>query len=78
MALGSTASVSLSERVLVLEFDTGVVKNEKPVLKRVKYPVKNASTTQEVYDSAYALATYSKYALYGMHLETADQLGPID
>ncbi len=78
MAIGSTAGTILTEKILVLEFDTGETKNEKPVLKKVRYPVKNDSTLQQVYDSAYAMAAYSKMALYGIQLTVQEQLGPID
>lgn len=77
MARGDTASVVLSKKKLVLEFDTGAVQNEKPVLEKTRFEVSNTATTQQLYDAAYTLALYSTYSLYGIYIETEDEVGPI-
>jgi len=78
MALGTTAGVIGTEKTVTAIFDTGEIVNEKPVLKRVRYQVQNSADVQDVYDSAYAIAEYTQYSIYGIELGTVEEIGPID
>ena len=50
MGLNDPVNVDLTQKVAVLILDTGVLKNEKPVLKRIRFPVLSTATNQQVYD----------------------------
>lgn len=78
MSLGTTASVLETGKTASVILDTGEISNEKPVLKRVRFPLQSGATVQEVYDSAYAIAEYTQYSVYGVELTTLEALGPID
>jgi hypothetical protein len=78
MGLNDPVSIDLTEREAVLILDTGEIKNEKPVLKRLRIPVNASATTQQVYDAVYALAEYTTYAVYDIEIQNMDSLDPID
>lgn len=77
MGLNDPVSVDLTDKVAVLILDTGEIKNEKPVLKRVRIPAKPTATTQQLYDAAYALAEYTQYGVYDIEIQNLDSLDPI-
>lgn len=78
MAVGSTASVTLTYKTLCIYFDTGAVENEKPVLDCTRIKCKSDSTIQQLYDAAYSLQPFTDYTIYDVVVETKEYLGPID
>jgi len=78
LAIGDTVTTDVTEKVLVLLWDTGVLNGTNPVYDRTRIPLNNSCTLQQVYDAAYAMAPYSSYSLAGIILESSDELGPID
>mgnify|MGYP007068771182 FL=1 len=78
MGLNDPVNVDLTQKVAVLILDTGVLKNEKPVLKRIRFPVLSTATNQQVDDAAYALAEYTEYSVYDIEIQNMDSLDPID
>jgi len=78
MGINDPVTIDLTEKEAVLILDTGVLKNEKPVLKRIRIPVLATATNQQVYDAAYALAEYTEYSVYDIEIQNMDSLDPID
>lgn len=77
MAIGDIAEMNLEYKKLEIILDTGVVA-DKPVMKRVYVPINAATTLQQAYDLAYALADFSSYSLFGIEINSTQVLGPIN
>lgn len=77
MALGATAEVLFTGKTVVIEWDTGEVLEDKPVLYRQSLRVDPTVTDQEAYDIAYNLATLTNYTIDSISLVSENELGPI-
>jgi hypothetical protein len=77
MAFGDTVVVLSNEKKLKIKWDTGEVKEDKPVYYNQTIGVNNAMTSQEAYDVAYKLGTLLNYTVAGIDLDSSDALGPV-
>jgi len=78
MGLGATASVIGAEKSLVIVWDTGEIKDDKPVLSRHTIKVEDDISAQEAYDAAYNIASLTDYTISNIYLVTQEILSPID